>query len=265
MTTAKINGNEIVILNRTGKVDEKEYKGETGRILLVCNYKTRINKEQIVPALDLDNYVEYMKPLKALQSMLHIKAVLEEIEKEPLKATKETQRYSFNKLMSSMPMGTTALEAKGPADGTIRFWVEYNSAKIAMVSIGPRGGLKYQMEDTNKFFAPVFKTFDSMIKLVVAETMTKADVPLRNCYEIVVEALNNGKAVPESVHDVQFKMSGAEGKVEIAFTDKNGRTIGTFGQCVANVDTRRIQQAQIADIIIPGAARIGVSMVPLKK
>lgn len=45
MTTAKINGNEIVILNRTGKVDENEYKGRTGRILLVCNYKTRINKE----------------------------------------------------------------------------------------------------------------------------------------------------------------------------------------------------------------------------
>lgn len=265
MTNAKIDGVELTILNRTGKVDEKEYKGDTGRILLVCNYKTRLNNEYIVPALDLDSYVEYMKPMKALQSMLCIKRVLEGIEKEDLKATKETQKYTFNKLMSSMPMGTATMQANGPADGSIRFWVEYDGAKIALVSIGPRGGIKYEMEDTNKFFTPVFKTFDSLIKLVVAETMTKADTPLRNCYELVVNSINTGKSVPESTHGIEFKLDGETKKTVISFINKDGRTLGTFGKCVIDDTTRRISQAQIADIVIPGAGNIGVSMVPLKK
>lgn len=266
MTTAKINGAELTILNRTGKVDEKDYKGDTGRILLICNYKTRLNNALIVPALDLDNYVECMKPMKALQAMLCIKRVLEDIkvEKEDLKANKETQQYAFRRLMSSMPMGTSAKEIKGPDDGKIRFWVEYNDVKIAMVAIGPRGGIEYKMEDANKFYTPVFKTFEFLIKLVTTETMTKADAPLRNCYELIVDAVNNGKVVPESTHGIDFKLTGDPKKAVFSFVNKDGKVLGTFGNCVVG-DTRKISQAQVADIVIPGAGSIGVSMVPLNK
>lgn len=256
---------KIAVINQN-TVSQAEYNKELGRVLLIASYQSYIDKQVITPAIDLEVYSDYARPTKALQDLMAIESVLKKIEKEPLKANKEAQKYTYDKLMATAPKTVQMVQAQGQ-NGAIMLEARqhYVNTVLAKINIGPRGGLNYVMADKQKFIQAVVSKFDVVAQKLIEETMTNAPADIGSAYQTLLNCVKTGEKIPETCERVTLKMTGTadeagNAKDIVVHLMAKDREIGTFGIGTGNIKTRRLSMVHLADIEIPKAATIEVQI-----
>lgn len=256
---------KIAVINQN-TVSQAEYNKELGRVLLIASYQSYIDKQVITPAIDLEVYSDYARPTKALQDLMAIESVLKKIEKEPLKANKEAQKYTYDKLMATAPKTVQMVQAQGQ-NGAIMLEARqhYVNTVLAKINIGPRGGLNYVMADKQKFIQAVVSKFDVVAQKLIEETMTNAPADIGSAYQTLLNCVKTGEKIPETCERVTLKMTGTadeagNAKDIVVHLMAKDKEIGTFGIGTGNIKTRRLSMVQLADIEIPKAATIEVQI-----
>lgn len=254
---------QILVINRN-VTSQAEYNKELGRVLAVATYKVYKDKQIITPAIDLEMYDDYVKPSKALQDLMAIKRVLKEIETEPIKPSKAAAKYTYDTLMSKIPATVTISQMQSQNNGAIlNAKSNYTSTVLAKIVIGPRGGLTYEMADEKVFIKNIVSKFDVIARKLIEVTMLDAPADIGQAYETLIACVKEGKAVPERQDRVKLHFTGdcdetgASKNIVVNLMAKD-TAVGSFGECVGNMKTRRLSNAHIADIVIPKAATIGV-------
>lgn len=254
---------QILVINRN-VTSQAEYNKELGRVLAIATYKTYMNKQLITPAIDLEMYEDYARPTKALQDLMAIKRVLKGIEAEPIKPSKAAAKYTYDSLMAKVPTTVKMSAIQSQNNGMIlEAKSSYINSRLAKITIGPKGGLTYELADEQAFIKNVISKFDVIAKKLVELTMLDAPADIGEAYATLIACVKDYKPVPEMAGRVKldFKATcdetGASNNIVVSLMAKDN-VVGSFGECVGNMKTRKLSNAHIADIVIPKAATIGV-------